>query len=314
MNKNNHGYIAGIGAANVDIYGKSAVPVRMGTDHPAEITTGCGGVTRNIMDDLSRLDVPVRFLTAFGNDSYGDLLRRNCEECGIDISAAKIVPGASTGVFMQVQDEHNDMLIALCDMRIMEQIDPAYLQEHEDILEGAELIVMDPSLTEESLEYLVSRYGNKIFVDPVSDLYAAKIRPYAGRIFAMKPNRTELSVLSGITVKDEASLIEAGKHLLSEGLQQLYVSLGRDGCFYMDRERYLKHSLHAEDSMVNASGAGDSFFAGILCGRMNGSSLEDTLDLALAAGILAVRSPAAVSEDLSVARLKQIIEEVRHEC
>ena len=212
-----------------------------------------------------------------------------------------------------VLDDRNDMLIAMCDMRIMEQIDPAYLEAHEDILDGAELIVMDPSLTEDSLEYLVSRYGRKIFVDPVSDIYAGKIRPYAGRIFAMKPNRSELSVLSGIKVEDEASLEEAAKHLIADGLQQVYVSLGREGCFYMDKERMLKHSLFAEETMVNASGAGDSFFAGMICGHMRNLPLTETLDLALAAGILAVRSPSAVSEDLSLDGLKQIIEEARHE-
>ena len=310
---NKKGYVAGIGAANIDIYGRSDVPIRQGMDHPAEIFTGAGGVTRNIMDNLARLDIPVRFMTVFGDDIYGEMLRKSCIERKIDISAAKTVLGAATGIFMQVQNENNDMYIALCDMRIMEHINTDYLKERKDLLEGAKAIVVDPSLTEECLGYLVEQYGQKIFVDPVSDIYAGKIRPYAGRICALKPNRTELSVLSGIEVNDEESMVEAGRRLLDAGLQQLYVSLGADGCFYMDRERILKRSLPAEAEMVNASGAGDSFFAGMICGYVNGFPLEKTLDLALAAGLLAVRSPSAISDEMSLESLEKLIEEVRHE-
>lgn len=310
---NNNIYAAGIGAANIDIYGRSDIPIRQGTDHPAEIFTGAGGVTRNIMDNLARLDIPVRFMTVFGDDIYGDMLRKSCEERKIDISAAKTVPGASTGVFMQVQNENNDMYLALCDMRIMEHIDTEYLESQKALLEGAKVIVVDPSLTEACLAYLTEHYGHKIFVDPVSDIYAEKIRPYAGKIFAMKPNRSELSVLSGIAVHDEASMEEAGRRLLDEGLQRLYVSLGKDGCFYMDQERTIRRSLLTENEMVNASGAGDSFYAGMICGYVNGYPLEKTLDLALAAGILAVRSPSAISDELSLQNLEKLIEEVRHE-
>ncbi len=305
----NSGYVVGIGAANIDIYGKSLVPLREKTDHPAEIFTGIGGVTRNILDNLIRLDVPCVLMTAVGDDMYGKMILSAAEEQGMDIRHALVVPQASTGVFIQVQSDTNDMEVALCDMSVMSYITEAYLKEHNEVLENAEIIVIDPSLSEKTIEYLVNHFGDKIFLDPVSDILAEKMKPFVGRICAVKPNRTELEVLSGMPVRDPDELMAAGRKVIEGGTKTLYISLGRDGCLYMDRERVILQRFREEKEMVNASGAGDSFFAGIICGLFDGQEIEAVLDLGLAAGILAVRSKEVISPLLSRETLKKIIKE-----
>ena len=41
----NEEYVVGIGAANLDIYGKSLIDFKPKYDHPSKITTSVGGVT-----------------------------------------------------------------------------------------------------------------------------------------------------------------------------------------------------------------------------------------------------------------------------
>ena len=304
-------YAVGIGAANIDIYGRSLLPIREKTDHPAEIFTGAGGVTRNILDNLQRLDVPVSLISAVGDDMFGKMLLQMCRDQGLDVSQVLTVPGENTGVFLQVLSEDQDMHLALCDMRVMRHIDTACLQARKQLLDKAALIIMDPSLPDESLEYLVSGYGNKIVVDPVSDLYAEKMIPYAGRIYAMKPNRTELEVLSGMKITDEITLEQAGQKLIEKGLKTLYISLGRDGCLYLDQDRVIRRKMKPVETMVNASGAGDSFLAGVLSGILHGCEPEEALDYGLAAGRLAVQCQEAINPDLNLENLKKIIKENR---
>ncbi|MBR0215198.1 MAG: hypothetical protein IJL95_10845, partial [Solobacterium sp.] len=107
-------YAVGFGAANLDIYGRSLLPIREKTDHPAEIFTGAGGVTRNILDNLQRLDVPVSLISAVGDDMFGEMLMKMCREQGMDVSQVLTVPGENTSVFMQVQNDDHDMYMALC--------------------------------------------------------------------------------------------------------------------------------------------------------------------------------------------------------
>ena len=42
-------YIVGIGAANVDLYGKSSIAIRKHFDHPGKIRSNLGGVSRNVI-------------------------------------------------------------------------------------------------------------------------------------------------------------------------------------------------------------------------------------------------------------------------
>ena len=48
-------YIVGIGAANVDIHGRSNRPLNMKDSNPGRMHVSCGGVTRNILENISRL-------------------------------------------------------------------------------------------------------------------------------------------------------------------------------------------------------------------------------------------------------------------
>ena len=63
------------------------------------------------------------------------------------------------------------------------------------------------------------------------------------------------------------------------------------------------------DKMVNASGAGDSFFAAIIYSFVTGQNLDDTIDYALGAGIAAITCEETINPDLSVELLKKIIKE-----
>ncbi len=305
-------YFVGIGAANMDLYGKSDIAIRPHYDHPAHIESSVGGVSRNILDNLSRLGVKTKLLSAVGDDFFGNIILRESSKRGIDVADVLTVKGSSSGIFMQVLDEKNDMHMALCDMSIISHITVDYLKEKENILKGAKAIAFDPSLNIEVIEYLLDKYKDKpLFLDPVSDLYAEKIRPYIGKIFAAKPNKTELEALSGRKIKNKEELKEACASLIDQGLGRIYVSLGKDGCLYMDKERCIERKLFEVEDMVNASGAGDSFFAGILYGYMNDLSIEDSLDRGLAAGIMAIRSHQAINPDMNIEEIEKIIKENR---
>lgn len=49
----NEEYVTGIGAVNMDIYGKSQIKLRTHYDHPATISSSVGGVMFNIMSNYS---------------------------------------------------------------------------------------------------------------------------------------------------------------------------------------------------------------------------------------------------------------------
>ena len=306
-------YVVGIGAANVDIYCKSNIRIREHYDHPSIINTTVGGVTRNILENIARLGVNAKILTAIGDDIYGGLVKEKSKEAGIDVDDVLVVKGGHTGIFMQVQDNNNDMHLALCDMSISKNIDVKYLSSKKKVFKNAEAIILDPSLDNEVIEYILDTYNDiPVFVDPISDNYAKKIKPYLNKLYCIKPNKTELEVLASMKIKNDDDLNKAIKKVIAKGTKCLYVSLGSKGCLYADDNgNVIRRKFKAVNKMVNASGAGDAFFAATVHGFVNGLTIGDTIDKALAAGIVAIQSETTINPKMSVKLLNKIIKENR---
>ena len=72
-----------IGGANIDrkIYGKQKL--LFGTSNPATLSESCGGVARNISENLSRLGFDVILLTGVGDDKEGQWLIEETKKQGI---------------------------------------------------------------------------------------------------------------------------------------------------------------------------------------------------------------------------------------
>jgi len=303
-------YIVGVGAANADLNGASLAPVHLRDSNPGHISLAAGGVTRNVCENLARLGADVKLLSCVGGDAFGAFIRAESAKAGIDVSHLYEARGASSSIYLSILDADGDMLVGMSDMRIVQQDMPrGYLPAEKALIQGAKIVTCDPCMGEETLLQLLDlcRPGQIVSVDPVSCAYARVVAPHIGRFHTAKPNRMELEILAGMEVRSDEDLPRAGEALLKKGLQRLFVSLGAEGCFYMDAEgRILRRKLKPA-RMVNASGAGDSFAAAMLWATLNGWSVEETLELAMAAGIAALSHEKTINPNMSPALLEEIL-------
>ena len=306
-------FVLGIGAANADVHGRSRAGVVMRDSNPGHLSTSVGGVTRNVLENLSRLGVRARMVSAVGDDLYGEFVRRESERAGLDMSGLITVPGAHSSCYISMLDAHGDMLVAMSDMGILEHITPAVVDAQEPLIRAAAAVVCDPCLPLETVERIIA-VAARCGADPVSTAYARKVAPLVGGFSLIKPNRLELSVLSGVETDTDAGLAAACAELLGRGVQRVAVSLGERGCYYADRQgRSLFRALRPLTEMANANGAGDAFMAGLVYGHVRGLGAEETLDMALAAGALAVQSERTISPDMSVSSLRRTLTALRPE-
>ena len=309
---NKEDYVLGIGAANIDIYGKSLMKIRTHYDHPAQIVSDVGGVTRNIINNLAKLEIKTKLITAVGNDDNAKVIIEDCKVNGIDTSNILKVNDDATGIFMQVQDENNDMHIALCDMSVLNAITPEYINKNKSLLTSAKIVLIDTSLREDTIEEIIKICKNKtpIYVDPISDKYSLKLIPYIKDFEVIKPNKSELEKISGVKIEKGSDIESACRKLLSKGLKKIFVSLGKDGILYMDNQgNKIRRKLKPISNMINASGAGDASMAAIIYGTLKELNIEKTIDYGLAAGLAAIKSKRAVNENMSVNLLNKILKE-----
>ena len=305
------GYIAGIGGANMDIHGRSDRQLIMRDSNPGSLHTSLGGVCRNICENLARLGENVRLITVVGDDVQGRGIVEGCEKAGIDMSAARVLRGERSSSYISIMDGDGDMLLAMSDMHIIKQLNAQLVDESRDLLCGADLVVCDGNLSARTIERLSQICDRPLYLDPVSTAWARELKPFIGCFDTVKPNRMELEILAGMEIRSDADLQRAGEVVLGKGLKRLFVSLGAEGCFYMDDTGAVLRRKLRPAKMVNASGAGDSFAAAMLYATLQGYDAEKTLDYGMAAGIAAVTHERTINPNMSVPLLESILQAYR---
>lgn len=295
-------YIVGIGAANIDLMGRSREKLVMEDSNPGFISMSVGGVTHNICENAARMGAPVKLITVTGDDVYGEKIRRECAAAGIDTGSFMVVEGDSSSTYLSLHNANGEMALALSDMRVLQKLSVDFLKTKHTLLRGASAIVMDAGLPQEILDYVAATYGGEIsvFADPVSTTYARKLRGSLHGYTALKPNRIETEIIAGCAVDSDAALRRACETLLGRGLQRVVVSLGRDGSLYCDNTgRALRVHSAPLDEVVNATGAGDAFMGALVYASLSGFSVEETLTFATAASRMAILHQNTINPNIS---------------
>ncbi len=302
-------YAVVIGGVNIDIGGRSYGPLVPRDSNPGKVTTSLGGVGRNIAHNMSLLGVDVRMLTAFGDDIYGQRIAASCAELGIDISNALQIPGGTTPTYLFLNDSDGDMALALSDMDICERITPAYLAANMNLINHAQLVIIDTNIPQESIDFLAECCTAPIFADPVSTAKAVKLRSVLGKIHTLKPNRMEAELLSGVKITDEDSLRKAAQALIDTGMHRVFISLGTEGVLAVDREQMLKIPCF-QATMRNATGAGDSFMAALAWAYLEGTDLENTARAAAAVAAMTIESEETINPAISAEAVRDRLQKL----
>ena len=299
----NEDYAVVVGGVNVDIGGRSFVPLVAADSNPGKVSVSLGGVGRNIAHNMTLLGLEVRLLTAYGNDLNGQRVAASCAELGMDMTHALQIPGANTSTYLYLTDPDGEMALAVSDMEICKEITPAYLASKLPVLQNARVVVADANIPAESLQYLAENCTAPLFVDPVSTTKAVKLQPILHRIHTLKPNRLEAELLSGVQIRTKEDMVRAADVLLNMGVQRLFISLGADGVLAADKNEKLWLS-NIPGTMVNTTGCGDAFTAALVWAFREDLDLKTSAIAGLAAGSIAMESPETINPAMSADALQ----------
>jgi len=225
-------FIAAIGGANIDIHGKSNKALRGKDSNPGTVHTSAGGVARNVAENLARLGVDCRLISAIGDDHYGQMLMRLCREAGIDMQYVQEFASAATSTYLSVLDDTGDMQVAIADMSIIDNLNAERLQQHQAMLNQSKLIILDTNLPDDALAWLTGTFaGNTIFADTVSTTKALRLKPYLQSIHTLKTSTLEAEALTGCDARTQKQLRTLAGHLHAEGVERVFITRGDKGVF-----------------------------------------------------------------------------------
>ena len=311
MNDKEH--VAVIGGANVDVHGIPHAPLRRGDSNPGRIRWSAGGVARNVAENLSRLGLDARLISAVGDDDSGRFLLQHCREAGIGVEGMRRFDSLPTAIYLSVQNFDGDLDVAVADMRVVDRLSAAEIEPHAAVLEGARLIVVDCNLPADVLNWLFSRFARQTFyVDTVSQTKAAVVRPHLACVHTLKASRAEAASLSGLPVDDEGELKRLSAWFHDKGVSRDFVTLGAAGVFFSDGETTgVRANTDDGASILNTGGAGDAFLSGIVRASLDRQPLSQAVDFGLAVARLTLSDWRACSPELSMEQVTQALGESR---
>ena len=296
-----------IGASGLDMIGKVKTDLRPGTSNPAQIRLSFGGAARNVAENLLHLGTPVTFLTVVGKDTEGDQLVEAISKQGANVETVLRSSQYPTGTYLAILDRVGKLSYGLDDMRLMAELSPRYIHEHEELFEQASMLFIDANLPKDTLRTVMSvarRVRIPVCADPTSATLAAKLIPYLQRLSLVVPNNNEASILckrkEGPSTRREA--IDAAKCLVSQGVEIAIVTMAELGVCYATSETsgYIP-PLHTV--IIDPTGGGDALTAAVLFGLLNQMPIDDAVRLGVAAASLTLAFRGAVVPDLSLEKL-----------
>lgn len=300
-------YVAVVGGVNMDIGAVSAGALVARDSNPGHVTTSLGGVGRNIAHNLCLLGQHTAMVTVMGDDDFGRRVQENARDIGLDLSASAVLPDCRTGTYLYIAGPDGDMALAVNDMAIYDRMTPDFLRQRLDFINGADLVVLETNLPEESIRWLCDNCKAPILADPVSTIKAEKLRPVLGKLAALKPNRLEAELLSGMSIRTREDAAQAARKLLDTGLGAVYISLGAEGIYAADRSGDTAWVPCARCTVANATGGGDAVAAALAARMVRGDSLAETARWAVGAGALACEAETTINPAMSWDNIETIL-------
>lgn len=304
-------YVTVIGGANIDIIGFPTEKLKMEDSNPGKVKISLGGVGRNISENLAKMGIDTKLITAIGDDVYGRKILNECKLSRIDMENSLILKNLPSSTYLSVLDEKGDMKVALSDMDIINEINIDFIREKSLTIKNSRCVVVDTNLKKEVIEYLVTNFKEiDFFLDTVSTVKGKKVKDFIGAFHTIKPNKIEAEELTGIKINGEEDIEKVIKYFLDTGVESVFISLGKDGVYYGDSQD-TGYIPPQKVKMVNATGAGDAFIAGLVYSYLNDFSSKDSTRFSMAASLIALSHENTINPNISVKRINGIMKEMK---
>ena len=277
-----------VGHALVDI--RIIVDKFPGPDEEAVVlsqTWGAGGSAVNVAIDASRLGLKTAVIAKIGFDSFGRIIVDELLKEGVDVSGLRISSRGGTGFTIVAIDRNGD--IAMYGFKgAAEELEPSEVD--------AEIIMNSRYVHIASL-----RIDTTIKAIEIAKNAGAKISWDPGRVLAKKglkelekviksvdmvlANKYEVAAITGLDVEKYR---ESAKILKDMGPELIIVKLGSKGVYVLGKDIDEEVPALKVDRVVDTTGAGDAFAAGLIAGIVKGYSIKKAVIYANAVAALKI--------------------------
>ena len=300
-----------VGDANPDLIVRGDVTPEFGqaeklVDRADLVIGGSGAIAAC---GAARLGLRVAFAGVVGDDVFGRFMLDALTERGVDTTGLVVDPSRPTGLSVVLSKGEDRVTLsalgAIADLRA-EMIDHALLRSSRHVHVSSYFLQTGLAADLPPLFRKAREAGGTTSIDPNWDPageWDGGLLSLLSQTDCFLPNSVEARSITGVDDIDVAALT------LAERGSIVAVKFGQGGGLALWADEVVRSESIPAD-VVDTTGAGDSFDAGFLAGRLAGLPLSRCLQLAVACGSLSTRAPGGTAAqptmDEAVAALESV--------
>ena len=300
-----------LGDINIDINATMPLyPARGGEGVASNVEYHTGGSVVSTSVALAKLGASTGVIGRVGKDALAAQVMRYLDTVDVDRSHVQVDNMVSTGlIYIVVNPDGERTMFAARGANVFTQTDarwPSYFASARWYHFSGYALLAQPQHDSAIHALKLAQHNHcRVSLDPNPEpamRYGKQIKTLLPKIDVFFPNEQELMVLTnGKTFRDAVNCI------LDEGAKAVVIKRGKKGCVIAYDKVYLEIPSF-EIKVKNTTGAGDSFNAGVLLGRMVGLSWVASAILGNALGAIASSMQETSALEITPSKVLTLIE------
>lgn len=275
------GKILVIGSLNMDFSIRTnRMPLPGETIIGNELKITPGGKGANQAYAIGKMGGNVAIIGAVGSDEQGNILKENLKSVGVDVTPIEIINNQNTGcAFVTVDEGGENSIIVIPGANNL--VTKEIIDKNIELIRKADIIVMQLEIPIEVVKYAIKiakQNGKTVILDPAPAV-SRELDEIFDKIDYIKPNETELSILTDMPTNNMEEIILAARELNKKGLKNIIVTLGSKGALLVNENESAIFEV-PKVKIVDTTAAGDSFLATFAIRLLEGNSIHDCIKMA----------------------------------
>ena len=268
------------GATFVDIKGYPTAQYIPAGRNVGRVIQVHGGVSRNVVEDIANLELKPTFVTVLDHSGISTDVLEKLNKHNVNTKYV-VRTDDGLGTWLAIFDNSGDVLASISKRPELAALEGVLDQHGDEIFADADSIVVEIDMEVRILKKifaLAEKYHKDVYAVVSNMSIAMERRDLIMKVSCLVCNDQEASML--FSEEYEAKTMEEMSELLVNKIQlahirQMVVTMGELGAVYADINGNHGVIPPQKVDVIDTTGAGDSFFAGVAAGLTYGKTLEE---------------------------------------
>lgn len=282
-----------LGAVFVDIKGNPINTFIPNGRNEGRVEQVHGGVARNVAEDIANVELRPTFVSLVDDTAMGEEVINKLKKHKCNTSYIRKIPNGM-GTWLAIFNNEGDVYASISKRPDLSPIADILDEQGDEIFKDADSICVEIDMDKEIIKRvfkLAEKYGKKVFGVVSNMSIAVERRDFIKSMDCFVCNIQEAGLLFSDDYSDKTAeeMVEilANKVTLAN-INSIIVTMGGKGAVYASKNGQKGIAPAKNVNVIDTTGAGDSFFAGVAIGLTYGKLLPEACEIGarLAASVI----------------------------